>query len=170
MRRFNTAAADRNPKPVHAPTPGCPACALAGIRLRVTRLHRWGFPCCACPPCAYMPSPIPRQDPEERIARAARGRRVSPDGGLPPIRGGSAPASPVSGPARRSLTLRPARSPSRQSDPLHRGLQRLRYLHRCLDCYRAERSSSRAGVTPAEEQRLFTAHAKVELRRCNKIT
>src|SRR5438309_3317030 len=37
--------------------------------------------------------------------------------GLPSIRGGSAPASPVSGPAQRSLTLRPTRSPSRQMRP-----------------------------------------------------
>jgi len=58
--------------------------------------------------------------------------------GLPRAKGGSAPASPVSGPAQRSLTLWPARSPSRPCDPLHRRLQRLRYLHRCFDCYRAE--------------------------------
>ena len=31
-------------------------------------------------------------------------------------------------------------------DPLHRRLQRLRCLHRCSDCYRVERSSSRAGL------------------------
>ena len=41
--------------------------------MRVTRPRRWGFPCCVCSPCAYMPSPIPRQDPEESIARAASG-------------------------------------------------------------------------------------------------
>src|SRR5208337_2512858 len=34
-------------------------------------------------------------------------------------------------------------SPSRLCDLLHRRLQRLRYLHRCFDCYRAERTSSR---------------------------
>ena len=32
-----------------------------------------------------------------------------------------------------SLTLRPARSPSRHCDPLHRRLQRLRHLHRCFE-------------------------------------
>jgi len=36
--------------------------------------------------------------------------------GLPRISGGSAPASPVSGPAQRLLTLWPARSLSRQGD------------------------------------------------------
>jgi len=44
---------------------------------------------------------------------------------------------------------------------LHRRLQRLRYLHRCFDCYRAERTSSRAGLPPAVDQRLFTAHCRL---------
>src|SRR5580765_7414271 len=42
--------------------------------------------------------------------------------------------------------------------PFHRKLRQLRYLRRRFDCYRMERTSSRAGVTPAEVQRLFTAH------------
>jgi hypothetical protein len=45
-------------------------------------------------------------------------------------------------------------------DPLHRRLQRLRYLHRCFDCYRPERTSSRTGLSPAVDQRLSTAHAQ----------
>ena len=52
------------------------------------------------------------------------------------------------------LTLRPACSPSRLSDPLHRRLRRLRFLHRRSDCYRVERTSSRAGLSPAVNQRL----------------
>ena len=40
------------------------------------------------------------------------------------------------------------------SDPLHRKLRQLRYLRRRFDCYRVERTSSRAGVAPAEVQRL----------------
>jgi hypothetical protein len=39
--------------------------------------------------------------------------------GLPQNQGGSAPASLFSGPAQRSLRLRPACSPSRLCDPLH---------------------------------------------------
>src|SRR2546427_1051463 len=38
-------------------------------------------------------------------------------------------------------TLRPARSPSRHSDPLHRRLRRLCYLSRRSDCYRVERTA-----------------------------
>src|SRR6266702_3810161 len=45
-------------------------------------------------------------------------------------------------------------------DPLHRRLRRLCCLHRRSDCYRVERSSSRAGLSPAVVQRLFTAHCK----------
>src|SRR5712692_7379624 len=47
-------------------------------------------------------------------------------------------------------------------DPLHRRLRRLCCLHRRSDCYRVERSSSRAGLSPAVVQRLFTAH-------CNRL-
>jgi hypothetical protein len=74
--------------------------------------------------------------------------------GRPRTRGGSAPALVFSRPAQRSLTLRPACSPSRQCDPLHRRLQQLRCLRRCFDCYRVERTSSRAGLTPAVDHHL----------------
>ena len=57
-------------------------------------------------------------------------------------------------------TLRPACSRSRHGDPLHRRLRRFRCLHRRSDCYRLERPSCRAGLAPAEDPRLFTAHAK----------
>src|SRR6476620_210205 len=40
------------------------------------------------------------------------------------------------------------------SDPLHRELRQLCCLRCRLDCYRVERTSSRAGVAPAEVQRL----------------
>ena len=56
-------------------------------------------------------------------------------------------------PAQRSLTLRPTCSPSHLCDPLHRRLRRLCYLHRRSDCYRVERTSSRAGLSPAVDQR-----------------
>jgi hypothetical protein len=42
----------------------------------------------------------------------------------------------------------------RASDPLHRKLRQLRCLRRRFDCYRVERTSSRAGVALAEVQRL----------------
>ncbi len=78
--------------------------------------------------------------------------------GLPRNRGGSAPALRFSRPAPRLLTLRPARSPSRQCDLLHRRLQQLRCLRRCFDCYRVERTSSRAGLLPLWTTTFHGAH------------
>src|SRR5258705_4608360 len=39
-------------------------------------------------------------------------------------------------------------------DPFHRKLRQLRCLRCRFDCYRVERTSSRAGVAPTEVQRL----------------
>jgi len=72
-------------------------------------------------------------------------------------------ASSVSRPAQYSFKLRPARSLSRQSNPIQQGHQRFRRFCRCLGCYRAERSSCRAGFSPTDERRLFMAHGKVEI-------
>ena len=105
--------------------------------------HRWDFPCCQWSPFACMPSPIPRQV-GWNFVRSYNSIRF----GLPRNRGGSAPALVFSRPAQRLLTLRPACSPSRLCDPLHRRLQQLRCLRRCFDCYRVERTSSRAGIPP----------------------
>src|SRR5262245_34561640 len=105
-------------------------------------------------PCADMPSlPTPAG-----LMESVRSYH-SIDCGLPRNRGGSAPALTFSRPAQRSLTLRPACSPSRLNDLLHQRLQQSRCLHRCSDCYRVERTSSRAGLTPAVDHHLFTAHA-----------
>ena len=88
-----------------------------------------------------MPSPIPRQVGWNLFART-----IPFASAFPRYRGGSAPALTVSRPAQRSLTLRPARLPSRHCDLLHQRLQQSRCLHCCSDCYRVERTSSRAGI------------------------
>jgi hypothetical protein len=85
--------------------------------------------------------------------------------GLPRTRGGSAPALTFSRPAQRSHTLRPACLPSRPSDPLHQRLQQSRCLPCCSDCFRVERTSSRAGLPPAVDHRSFTAHPRTPLSR-----
>ena len=102
------------------------------------RDHRWDFPC-----CAWSTLPACRRQYPGRSDGICSLIRF----GLPRNRGGSAPALSVSGPAQRLLTLRPACSPSRQCDPLHRTLQQLRCLRRCFDCYRVARTSSRAGYS-----------------------
>ena len=53
-----------------------------------------------------------------------------------------------------------AKSPS---DSLHQRLQWFRCLHYCSDCYRVERTSSRAGLTLAVDHHLFTAHPVIRL-------
>jgi hypothetical protein len=78
--------------------------------------------------------------------------------GLPCVTVRSAPAIVVSGPAQRSLTLWPVRSRSRLATLSIESSDSFVCLHCRLDCYRVERTSSRAGVAPAEVQRLFTAH------------
>src|SRR5262249_34098198 len=70
-----------------------PDLALAGCRLRVTRPHRRGFPCCVGSPCAGMPPPIPRWDPWGVSRREGESPRVPRDDGLPRIATGSAPTS-----------------------------------------------------------------------------
>jgi len=52
----------------------------------------------------------------------------------------------VSRPAQRSLTLRPACSPSHLCDLLHQRLRRLRFLHRRSDCFRVERTQFPGGT------------------------
>src|SRR5215470_18343856 len=96
-----------------------------------------------------MPSPLPRQVQWSLFARASPLAAA-----FPCVTVRSAPAITFSGPAQRSLTLRPARSPSHQRDPLHRKLRQLGYPRRRFDCYRVERTSSRVGVAPTEVQRL----------------
>src|SRR5205807_7742220 len=114
--------------------------------------HRWDFPCCAWSPLRTCRRQYPRQVGWNLFART-----IPFASAFPRTLGGSAPASLFSGPAQRSLTLQPARSPSRLSDPLHQRLQQFRCLHRCSDCYRVERTSSRAGIPPLWTS-AFTAH------------
>src|SRR6266851_404750 len=114
-----------------------------------------GLPVLRLVPVACMPFAITPAGPMKPVRS-----HCSIGIGLPRSTGGSAPAFAFSRPAQRSLVLRPARSLSRHCDPFHRRLQRLRYLHHCFDCYRAERTSSRAGLPPAVDQRLFTAHCR----------
>ena len=83
---------------------------------------------------------------------------LSIDCGLPCVKARSAPATIFPGPAQRLLTLWPARSRSRHATLSIEKLRQLRCLRCRFDCYRVERTSSRTGVSPAEVQRLFTAH------------
>jgi hypothetical protein len=56
--------------------------------------------------------------------------------------------------AQRSLTLRPAYSPSHFHDPLHQRLQPLCYLRDCSGCYRLEQQLP-GGLAPTKRPRLL---------------
>src|SRR5947207_13874740 len=56
------------------------------------------------------------------------------------------------------------------SDPLHRKLRQLRCLRCRFDCFRVERTSSRAGVAPAEVQRLSRRTATPTNRSTSRMT
>ena len=103
--------------------------------------------------CAYMPSPLPRQEQQNLIART-----VLSSSAFPEIQAGRLLHYLLRG--LLSVHSRYGLYACRvaQGDPLHRRLRRLRYLRRRFDYYRVERTSSRAGLTPAVDQRLSTAH------------
>ena len=115
-----------------------------------------GLPVLRLIPCVCMLSPLPRQVREPNRSLLIPRRRPSPNfgwvGSCIMVFGACSAFTHVT-------ACRLAKSPS---DPLHRRLRRLCYLHRRSDCYRVERSSSRAGLSPAVDQRLFTAH-------CNRL-
>jgi len=144
--------------------PRRPGLSLAGVRLRVTRPHRLGFPVLRWISMyrhAVVITPVARWVLIARgTAYSTRFPFIPSDGGLPHSRARSATTLDFSRPARRSLTLRPVGSPSRHATRLSRRLRRFRYLHRRSDSYRLERPSCRVGIAPTEDQHLtrFTAH------------
>jgi hypothetical protein len=111
--------------------------------------HRQGFPCCVYTLCLHAVAITPAG-----VVGSVSLVPIPSPSAFPASFGRSAPALTFSRPAQRSLTLRPARSPSRLNDPLHRRLRRFCFLHRRSDCFRVERTSSRAGLAPAGVQRL----------------
>jgi len=85
------------------------------------------------------------------------------DGGLPRSKGGSAPALPFSRPAQRSLTFRPAYSPSRLATLYTGGFgDVVTYVSAPIatDCG----NICRVGLSPTEVPRLFTAHFRIEAK------
>jgi hypothetical protein len=110
--------------------------------------HRWGFPC-----CVWSPMPTCHRHYPGRLNGACslvslHPQRPSPCnsqvGSCNCFFGACSAFTHV-----MACTL--AESPS---DPLHRRLRQLRCLRCRFGCYRVERTSSRAGVAPAEVQRL----------------
>jgi hypothetical protein len=110
--------------------------------------HRWGFPCCLWSPLRTCHRHYPGRFNGACSLVCLHCQRPSPCnskvGSCNCFFGACSAFTHV-----MACTL--AESPS---DPLHRELRQLRCLCCRLDCYRVERTSSRAGVAPAEVQRL----------------
>src|SRR5438067_11203755 len=79
---------------------------------------------------------------------------ISIDSGLPCVTVRSAPAIVFFEACLAFTHVTACTLAESPSDSLHRKLRQLRCLHCRFDCYRVERTSSRAGVAPAEVQRL----------------
>jgi hypothetical protein len=149
-RSYPASQVRRTSPPPHTARPISPELPVDPYSLR----SPLGFPVLPLVSSACMPSPLPRQ-----VGWTSFARTISISVGLPQLHGGSAPALIVSRPAQRSLNVMACTLAESPSDPLHRKLRPFRYLRSRFGCYRVERTSSRAGVAPAEVQRLFTAHA-----------
>ena len=121
--------------------PARPGLSLAGVRLGSHALPPVGLP--VLPGCSVCSHAVVNTPVEPLVHVASRGvSLIFPSGcGLPRFLGGSASTFGLSRPARRSLALRPANSPSRFNDPFSRRLRRFRYLHRRSDSFRLERLS-----------------------------
>jgi hypothetical protein len=129
--------------------PRRPGLSLTGVRLRVTRPHRLGFPVFrAISVCGHVVviTPVGLMGLIAHGADYSNRFPAAISGSLPRHFAGSAPTFVVSRPARRSLALRPAPSLHRRCDTLSRRLRRLRCLRRRSDSYRLERSSLPGGT------------------------
>ena len=115
------------------------------------RDHRWDFPCCVWSTLPACRRQYPgRSDGTCSLVRF-HSLRPSPKpgrvGSCITVFGACSAFTHVT-----ACTL--AKSPS---DSLHQRLQQFRCLHCCSDCYRVERTSSRAGIPPLWTS-AFTAH------------
>src|SRR6516162_8105449 len=125
-----------------------PGLALASCRLIPSVITAWGFPCCVWSPMPTCRRHYPGRSDGARSLVPLRRRRPS----LCNSQVGSCNCCFGACSAFTHVTAcMLAESPC---DPFHRKLRQLRCLHCRSDCYRVERTSSRAGVAPAEVQRL----------------
>jgi hypothetical protein len=112
------------------------------------RDHRWDFPCCVWSPVPACRRQYPGRSDGTCSLAPFHQLRPSPK----PGRVGSCISRFEACSAFTKVTACTlAKSPC---DPLHQRLQEFRCLHCRSDCYRVERTSSRAGLTPAVDHHL----------------
>ena len=147
--------------------PRRPGLSLAGVRLRVTRPHRLGFPVLRWISMyrhAVVITPVARWVLIARgTAYSNRYPFIPSDGGLPHPSARSASTLVVSRPAQRSLRITACRlAASPKATHLSRRLRRFCHLHHRSDSSWLERPSCRVGIAPTEDQHLSTAHTKLD--------
>src|ERR1019366_6725984 len=117
------------------------------------RDHRWGFPCCVWSPVPTCHRHYPgRTDGTDSLVRF-HSRRPSPDYRWV---GSCIISFEACSAFTRVTTCRLAESPYATLST--GGFSGFVAFHRCSDCYRAERSSSRAGLSSRCGPAPFTAH------------
>jgi hypothetical protein len=139
-------------------SPRQPSLALARCRLvPIFRFHCWGFPCSVCLPIHACRRHYPDRPNGPKSLVFFRQLRPSPCFGRVGICIDCFEACSAFTHVTTCMFTEPL------NGPLHRRLQRLRYLHRRFDCYQVERSSSWVGLSPTEKHRLITAHQNSSL-------
>jgi hypothetical protein len=118
----------------------------------------WGLPCCVCSPCADMPSPLPRRDRWWDQVAPLKPTTAA----FPFCRQGRLPHLLVSGPARRSLALRPVCSRNRSTVLSTEGFGDF-VTSTAAPIATGWSNSCQVGIAPTEEQRLCTAHRQQQL-------
>jgi hypothetical protein len=134
-------------------SPRQPSLALTRCRLvPIFRSHRWGFPCSVCFPMHVCRRHYPGKTNGIYSLVLSHQLRPSPYTWWV----GSCVNSFGACSTFTHITTYMLTEPL--NGPLHRRLRRFCYLYRRFDCYWVERTSSQAGLPPAEKHRLITAH------------
>jgi AraC-like DNA-binding protein len=135
-------------RPLPSPPPHTARPVSRELPVDPYRNHRWGFPC-----CVWSPMRTCRRHYPGRFHRACS--LVPLHGQRPSLCNSQVGSCNCFFGACSAFTHVTACTLAESLyDPLHRKLRQLRCLCCRFDCYRVERTSSRAGVSPAEVQRL----------------
>jgi len=159
--RTSTLSDSQPCRPLPSPPPHTAWPSSRELPVDPCRDHRWGFPCCVWSPMPTCHRHYPvRFDGACSLVYLHRQRPSLCNSQVGSCNCFFEACSAFT----HVMACTLAESPS---DPLHRKLRQPRCLRCRFDCYRAERTSSRAGVTSAEVQRLSrrTVTPTIVLRR-----